>query len=187
MRGRRISETRRARTWRRNQTAAESKARGARPRGRGLKRVQTRPSGTGRPVLCRLRPPPHPGLPPIARRETGVLPNALWGRRDNSGPLRRILEARRPGSSPGKAGDGHDDEGPRHSRKKARPTGIARSVRFCLDKIRNTIYVLLLAESLPARRRPGRGRRSRGCLTTCLTTTLARAGEAREFPYFNRL
>ena len=37
MRGSRISETRRARTLRRNQTAAESKARGARPRGRGLK------------------------------------------------------------------------------------------------------------------------------------------------------
>jgi hypothetical protein len=54
MRGSRISETRRARTLRRNQTAAESKAGGARPRGRGLERIQIRPSGTGRPVLCRL-------------------------------------------------------------------------------------------------------------------------------------
>jgi hypothetical protein len=51
------------------------------------------------------------------------------------------------------------------------PTAIAISAAIFLDKIRNTPYLFLLTESLPARRRPGRARRGCGCLKTELVTT----------------
>jgi hypothetical protein len=49
----------------------------------------------------------------------------------------------------------------------------AAFLSILLDKIRNILYVFLLAESLSLGADQGRGRRSRGCLTTCRTTTTA--------------
>ena len=68
------------------------------------------------------------------------------------------------------------------------PKRAANSYRYksrdSLDRIRNISYVLLLTESLPARRLPGPGEESPRCLTTSLTTTLARAQGAGEISLF---
>jgi hypothetical protein len=54
-----------------------------------------------------------------------------------------------------------------------------------LDKIRNSRYVFLLTESMPARRLPGPGNESLRLLEMFATTTTARALDGGGFPYFN--
>jgi hypothetical protein len=60
----------------------------------------------------------------------------------------------------------------------------ATFLSIVLDEIRNTIYVLLLTESPPARRLPGPGEESPRLFEMSATTTTARAEGAEEISLF---
>jgi hypothetical protein len=64
------------------------------------------------------------------------------------------------------------------------PQRAAVESDFFLDKIRNILYVLVLAESLPARRLRGPGEESPRLFEMFVTTTAACEPGRRRIPYF---
>jgi hypothetical protein len=84
----------------------------------------------------------------------------------------------------GRVKPGHDDLSPPRTNK---TTGNATRATNCIDKIRNVRYMLLLTESLLARRLPGPGEESPRLFENLPDHNLTREPRGgRGFPYLNR-
>jgi hypothetical protein len=118
--------------------------------------IRQRPRPPAPPHPC---PPPQEGagaLTPSILPKCSALESRFWVESKRDAQIGRLS------SAPAGAGKRH---APRSNRSRAgrseRSRAISLSRAIYLDKIRNILYVLVLTESLPARRLPGSGEEKR--------------------------